>query len=73
MTIEFKGSHFERRVILWGVLWRAAYPISYGQLPEIGDPAREFGEVRILAQRAPKTDHAGRYADSPCTNAVSPM
>ncbi|MGA9823913.1 MAG: IS6 family transposase, partial [Methylocystis sp.] len=27
--IEFKGSHFERDVILWGVRWYVAYPISY--------------------------------------------
>ncbi len=27
--IEFKGSHFEREVILWGVRWYVAYPISY--------------------------------------------
>jgi putative transposase len=26
--IEFKGSHFEREVILWGVRWYVAYPIS---------------------------------------------
>ena len=25
--IEFKGSHFERDVILWGVRWYVAYPI----------------------------------------------
>ena len=33
--IEFKGSHFEREVILWGVRWYAAYPISYRQLEEM--------------------------------------
>src|SRR6202049_2373014 len=33
--IEFKGSHFEREVILWGVRWYVAYPISYRQLEEI--------------------------------------
>ena len=26
--IEFKGSHFERDVILWAVRWYVAYPIS---------------------------------------------
>ena len=30
--IEFKGSHFERDVILWAVRWYVAYPISYRQL-----------------------------------------
>jgi transposase-like protein len=28
VSIEFKGSHFEREVILWGVRWYVAYPIS---------------------------------------------
>ena len=35
--IEFKGSHFEREVILWGVRWYVAYPISYSQLEEMMD------------------------------------
>jgi putative transposase len=29
MAIDFKGSHFERDIILWGVRWYVAYPISY--------------------------------------------
>ena len=33
--IEFKGSHFERDVILWGVRGYVAYPISYRQLEEM--------------------------------------
>jgi putative transposase len=33
--IEFKGSHFEREVILWAVRWYVAYPISYRQLEEM--------------------------------------
>ena len=33
--IEFKGSHFERDVILWGVRWYVAYPISYRELEEM--------------------------------------
>ena len=33
--IEFKGSHFERDVILWCVCWYVAYPISYRQLEEM--------------------------------------
>jgi putative transposase len=35
MTVEFKGRHFERDVILWGVLWYVAYPISYRQIEEM--------------------------------------
>ena len=33
--IEVKGSHFEREVILWGVRWYVAYPISYRQIEEM--------------------------------------
>jgi len=35
MAIEFKGSHFEREIILWSVRWYVAYPISYRQLEEM--------------------------------------
>ena len=35
--IEFKSSHFERDVILWGVRWYVAYPVSYRQLEEMMD------------------------------------
>src|ERR1700723_3793971 len=44
--IEFKGSHFERDVILWGVRWYVAYPISYRQLEEMMD------------ERGVKVDHS---------------
>ena len=33
--INFKGSQFERDIILWGVRWYVAYPISYRQLEEM--------------------------------------
>lgn len=33
--IDFRGSHFEREFILWGVRWYVAYPISYWQLAEM--------------------------------------
>jgi putative transposase len=33
--IEFKGSQFERDVILWATRWYMAYPISYRQLEEM--------------------------------------
>jgi hypothetical protein len=36
--INFKGNQFEREIILWGVRWYVAYPISYRQLEEIDDP-----------------------------------
>jgi putative transposase len=33
--IDFKGSHFEKDIILWGVRWYVAYPLSYRQLEEM--------------------------------------
>jgi putative transposase len=33
--IEFKGSHFERDVILWDIRWYVAYPIRYRQLEDL--------------------------------------
>ena len=33
--MDFKGSHFEREIVLWGVRWYDAYPISYQQLEEM--------------------------------------
>jgi hypothetical protein len=28
-VIDFKGSHFEREIVLWGVRWYVAYPIRF--------------------------------------------
>src|SRR5271168_2089148 len=44
--IEFKGSHFEREMILWGVRWYVAYPISYRQLEE------------MMGERGVEVDHS---------------
>lgn len=33
--IDFKGNQFEKEIILWGVRWYVAYPISYRQLEEM--------------------------------------
>lgn len=30
--MDFKGTQFEKDIILWGVRWYVAYPISYRQL-----------------------------------------
>jgi putative transposase len=44
--IEFKGSHFERDVILWAVRWYVAYPVSYRQLEE------------MMEERGAEVDHS---------------
>ena len=33
--MHFKGSQFERDIMLWAVRWYVAYPISYRQLEEM--------------------------------------
>jgi transposase-like protein len=33
--VEVKSSHFEKEIILWGIRWYVAYPISYRQLEEM--------------------------------------
>jgi len=42
--IDFKGSQFERDIILWGLRWYVAYPISYRQLEEM---MAERGDVEV--------------------------
>ncbi|MBX3325697.1 MAG: IS6 family transposase [Nitrospira sp.] len=44
--IDFKGSHFENEIILWGVRWYVVYPISYRQLEE------------MMEERGVAVDHA---------------
>jgi putative transposase len=46
MTMDFKGSHFEREIVLWGVRWYVAYPISYRQLEE------------MMGERGVEVDHS---------------
>ena len=33
--MDFKGSQIERDILLWGVRWYVAYPISYRPLEEM--------------------------------------
>ena len=33
--MDFKGSQVERDILLWGVRWYVAYPISYRPLEEM--------------------------------------
>jgi putative transposase len=44
--MDLKGSHFEKEIILWGVRWYVAYPISYRQLEE------------MMNERGVRVDHA---------------
>ena len=33
--IDFKGSHFEKEIMMWGIRWYVASPISYRQVEEM--------------------------------------
>src|SRR5215471_10084777 len=35
MAISFKGAHFPREIILMGVRWYVAYPLSYRHVEEL--------------------------------------
>ena len=54
--IDFKGSHFEREIILWGVRWYVAYPISYRQLEEM------MGERGVAVDHSTLTLWVIKYA-----------
>jgi transposase-like protein len=54
--IDFKGSQFEREIILWGMRWYVAYPISYGQLEEM------MGERRVLGAHSTLNRWVIKYA-----------
>ena len=46
MTISFKGAHFPQDIILMGVRWYLAYPLSYRHVEE------------LLEERGVPIDHA---------------
>src|SRR5215204_3100020 len=54
--INFKGSHFEREIILWGVRWYVAYPMSYRQLEEM------MGERGVAVDHSTLNRWVIRYA-----------
>src|SRR5262245_1972541 len=46
MAISFKGAHFPKDIILMGVRWYVAYPLSYRHVEE------------LMAERGVPVDHA---------------
>ena len=54
--IDFKGSQFEREIILWGVRWYVAYPISYRQLEEM------MGERGVAVDHSTRNRWVSKYA-----------
>ena len=67
--MNFKGSQFERDIILWAVRWYVAYPMSYRQLEEM---MRERGVAvdhstlnRWVIKYAPEFEKAFRRRQHP--------
>ncbi len=54
--MNFKGSQFEREIILWAVRWYVAYPISYRQLEEM------MGERGVAVDHSTLNRWVLRYA-----------
>ena len=63
-VVDFKGSHFEREIVLWNVRWYVAYPISYRQLEEMmegrGVEVDHSSLTRWVLKYAPLLDQAFR-------------
>jgi len=53
---DFKGNQFEREIVLWGVRWYVAYPISYRQLEEM------MGERGVAVDHSPLNRWVLKYA-----------
>jgi putative transposase len=58
--IDFKGSQFEREIIMWRVRWYVASPISYQQLEEMmgerGVPVGHSTLNRCVIKYAPECE-----------------
>ena len=67
--MDFKGSHFEKEIILWGVRWYVAYPISYRQLEEMmgerGVTVDHSTLNRWVIKYAPEVEKAFRRRQRP--------
>jgi putative transposase len=63
-VVDFKGSHFEREIVLWGVRWYVAHPISYRHLEEMmeerGVEVDHSSLNRWVLKYAPLLDQAFR-------------
>ena len=56
MTISFKGAHFPQDIILRGVRWYVAYPLSYRQVEEL------LEERGVLLAHATLQRWVGQYS-----------
>ena len=67
--IDFKGSQFEKDLILWGVRWDVAYPISSRQLEEMvgerGVAVEQATVNRWVIKSAPEVEKRFRRRQCP--------
>jgi putative transposase len=62
MTISFKGAHFPQEIILMGVRWYLAYPLSYRHVEELmeerGGPVDHATIQRWVVKYSPQLEEA---------------
>jgi putative transposase len=62
MTISFKGAHFPKDIILMGVRWYVAYPLSYRHVEELmeerGVPVDHATIQRWVVKYSPQLEEA---------------
>jgi putative transposase len=62
MAISFKGAHFPQDIILMGVRWHVAYPLSYRHVEELmeerGGPIDHATIQRWVVQYSPQLEEA---------------
>src|SRR5882672_6747923 len=63
MAISFKGAHFPQDIILMGVRWYLAYPLSYRHVEELmeerGVPIDHATIQRWVVKDSPQLEAAG--------------
>jgi putative transposase len=60
MAISLNGAHFAQVIILMGVGWYVAYPLSYRHVEE------------LMEERGVQLDHGRCQVNRPCTYGLHP-
>ena len=69
MAVSFKGAHFPQDIILTGVRWYVAYPLSYRQVEELMEERRvsvDHATInRWVLKYSPPLEEAFHYRKRP--------
>jgi hypothetical protein len=69
MPVSFKGAHFPQEIILMGVRWDVAYPLSYGRVEELmeecGVPVAHAAIQRWLVKYSAQLEEAFHRRERP--------